>query len=160
MNIIWECEFLKPVETMYEDYDMRIKALHILHDKIWDYANNLLKRYNPCNISNGSCLQGQISELGCHTKHDTEAALIEAIEKHSFCCSGCKYITPTGCNTKALKCKVSLCSIATRYAHPQLLDELKRLRVIIDTHFNFYDIRHSFEDHVGFINYNHKCAEE
>jgi len=57
-----------------------------LYDRLYNHADKLLKKYNPCRIKNGKCANGR------------------------FCCYGCKYLNKSGCTVKCLECKLWLCS--------------------------------------------------
>jgi hypothetical protein len=61
--------------------DQKIK----LHDRLYDYANKIIKKYDPCKIENGACV------------------------RENICCNGCKYLTKDGCSIKCLWCKLWLC---------------------------------------------------
>lgn len=65
-----------------------IKDIEKLYDRLYDIGNFLLNKYKPCKIKGSTCVG----------KFDTE-----------FCCSGCVYVTPKGCSTKVLWCKLWLC---------------------------------------------------
>ncbi|GAG08708.1 unnamed protein product, partial [marine sediment metagenome] len=64
-----------------------------LYDLIYDKADKLLKRYNPCNIriENGG--------LVCNLESDSK----------TLCCSHCQYLGENGCTTKCLGCKIGMC---------------------------------------------------
>jgi hypothetical protein len=69
---------------------MNKKELSIIYDELYDLADRIIKKYNPCELSKNRCLDGK------------------------FCCEGCKYLSKDGCTTKALFCKVWLCKNARR----------------------------------------------
>lgn len=75
-----------------------------LHNKLYAYADKLIKKHNPCKIKNGKCIQG------------------------SFCCHGCKYLTEKGCSVKCLWCKLWLCYyIHQQPEHRLLSSKLRRI---------------------------------
>lgn len=75
-------------------------------DELWDEADEILKKFNPCNIKNGSCFRGFL------------------------CCHECEFLSRTrGCREKSLACKLWLCP-AAREAYPEcaaLLDQLEEV---------------------------------
>jgi hypothetical protein len=70
-----------------------IVFLYNKYNELYDRASAVLKKYNPCNVRNGKCNRAQ---------HGGE----------NFCCSEpeCKYLTPKGCSTKSLSCRMWFCS--------------------------------------------------
>lgn len=66
-----------------------------IYDRIYDIADRLFKRYNPCSIH---IIDGGI---GC-TSRKTSIA-------YGLCCSSCKYISKIGCTVKCLPCKLFVC---------------------------------------------------
>lgn len=64
---------------------MNIKQKIKLHDRLYRYADKLIKKHNPCKIKNGKCIDGD------------------------FCCDGCEHLTESGCSVNCLRCKLCLC---------------------------------------------------
>lgn len=80
--------------------DQKIK----LHDRLYDYANKIIKEYDPCKIENGKCARIRI------------------------CCGGCKYLTKDGCSIKCLWCKLWLCDYLLK--KPEYWPLISKLRKI------------------------------
>lgn len=76
-----------------------------VYDLLYFKAESILKEANPCQIQNGTCLRGKP------------------------CCSGCGYLSPAGCITKALFCKLWLCKEA-RNIFPAVARKLDALWAI------------------------------
>ena len=103
------------------------KKLSALYDRIYDIADRLFKKYDPCNI--------HIVERGIgynSRKTSTE---------YGLCCGGCKYLSKDGCTVKCLPCKLHICSTfmysydkngreVRNKKHRAFTDRLKRLRRI------------------------------
>ena len=64
---------------------MNLKQKMQLYDRLYNHADKLLKRHNPCKIENGECILGKP------------------------CCNNCKHLTKDGCDVKCLMCKLHLC---------------------------------------------------
>lgn len=67
---------------------MNIKQKIKLHDRLYRHADRLIKKYNPCEVKNGKCLDGD------------------------FCCGSCEHLTENGCSVNCLSCKLHLCWMA------------------------------------------------
>lgn len=90
---------------------MSVEQKMRLHNKLYSYANKLLKKHNPCKIENGKCVHG------------------------AFCCGGCKYLTEKGCSVKCLWCKLWLCySLHKQSEHRPLILKLKRIKRVAFKH--------------------------
>ena len=85
-----------PTATKQTTTKVDIQKLSALYDRIYDIADGLLKKHNPCNIHS----DGTKSSCQCH---------LHTTHRIHLCCTGCKYISPTGCTVKALACKLFLC---------------------------------------------------
>jgi hypothetical protein len=95
-----------------------VKALGDLHDHLYDAADRLFKKYNPCGIENGACIanRGKIwFKKGC-------------------CCRGCKYLSLEGCTTRSLACKLWFCGaveiLDSAKTKDEFLTALKRLTFV------------------------------
>ena len=96
--------------------------LSILYDRIYDIAERLFKKHNPCNIR----IKGNKVLCACkvHSKY----------RQSSLCCqkisgSHCKYWL-NGCTVKCLPCKLFICPAL--YHNKQLNNKLHRLRRIAE----------------------------
>jgi hypothetical protein len=79
------------------------EKMSAVYDELWQKADEILKKFNPCNIKKGQCLAGYP------------------------CCGGCEFLSKKGCTEKSLACKLWLCDKA-REEFPEcaaLLDELE-----------------------------------
>lgn len=104
------------------------------YDKIYKEADSLLKQYNPCQIKDGYCAN----------KYNLEHGLKDI--QFELCCGGCKYHSITGCTTKALACKVGLCS-QMRQKYPELTKKLDALYTRgVSAGIPMYNIRMSKEE--------------
>ena len=77
-----------------------IKEKMVLYHKLCNISNFLLRKYNPCKFSKGTC---------------------DGLNKIS-CCIECKYlIDGKGCTVKALQCRLYLCyDVREDHLHEQL----------------------------------------
>jgi hypothetical protein len=64
---------------------MNIKQKIELHDRLYNHADKLLKKHNPCKIKDGKCIVGKC------------------------CCDNCEHLTENGCGVWCLRCKLYLC---------------------------------------------------
>jgi hypothetical protein len=70
------------------------------YKQLCQLATSLFKKFDPCQIKDGKCLRGR------------------------FCCDGCEYLSPTGCTTEAIWCKLWLCD-DPRYFDEEFTQRLK-----------------------------------
>ena len=86
---------------------LNMEKLSALYDRIYDIADRLIKKHNPCKI---------------HTKDKKLRCISYPTGAKRLCCSGCwdnsyngkiDHYSFFGCTVKCLKCKTHLCSIAT-----------------------------------------------
>ena len=86
-----------------------ITELSAIYDRIYDIADRLIKKHNPCNIYtkivpakklffNPIFPEQLIENTYCNSNGTVNA----------LCCEGCKY-WDKGCTVKALGCKLFLC---------------------------------------------------
>jgi hypothetical protein len=108
--------------------------LSALYDRIYDIADRLFKKHNPCNI---------------HTKNNKVFCLCynekwnKGKGKKLLCCSGCvagygidnpgNYWSDEGCITKCLPCKLYLCPEAKRM-NKRLSNQLYKLKQFARKH--------------------------
>jgi len=101
-----------------------IEELSALYDRIYDIADRLFKKYNPCNIrklkNNHTVCNG----------HKVSSALC-CYECSSFSKTKPPYYWKKGCTIKCLGCKLFTCEGA-RKGHPILNKRLGKLRDIAD----------------------------
>jgi hypothetical protein len=85
------------------------------YDAIYDIANGLLRKYNPCkHDSDGICEEDRLHHNG---------------RKHG-CCGGCKWLTSKGCRVRALSCKLWLCPGVEWSRNGELTSKLFKLKAI------------------------------
>lgn len=102
---------------------LSIQELSTLYDRIYDIADRLFKKYNPCNIYTKD------GKLYCINHNDNRNATLY------LCCGGCigdwdgkrNYWSENGCTTKCLPCKLYLCGYA-KGKNRRLCDQLFRLK--------------------------------
>lgn len=94
-------------------------------DELFDLADNILKKYNPCGIKK---VNGNVSCHGCGNHHILKNIFIERTT-NTLCCSGCRFHdTICGCTAeKPLMCKLWLCNTVT-LNFPDVDTELENLR--------------------------------
>ena len=81
---------------------LNVEKLSALYDRIYDIADRLLKKHNPCNI--------RIETRPHHlfpTKLNEETVCMSWCT-HSLCCNSCNH-WDKGCTVKCLSCKLFLC---------------------------------------------------
>lgn len=70
--------------------------LSALYDRVYDIADRLFKKHNPCNVQ---IIDGGI---GCNSRKTNI--------KYGLCCASCKHLSDKGCTVKCLPCKLFVCS--------------------------------------------------
>lgn len=115
---------------------LSIEEMSALYDRIYNIADKLLKKHNPCNIH-----KGKIKAEHIYWKPKNPDRLINAIvctrkSRHSnLCCGGCKYCNK-GCTVKCLACKLFLCT-STEQTNRMLYKRFKMLRNYTTKHLDF-----------------------
>lgn len=104
------------------------RSREYVHDRLYELADKLLKRHNPC---------AKCWATNCYHEHVTQR-----------CCEGCVYFKKgQGCTVKALYCKLWICGAVTNQA--QLRRRLQRLRKIAEK-YNLLVARGSREETLEF----------
>ena len=85
--------------TSAQPQQLSIRELSALYDRIYDIADRLFKKYNPCKIH----MKNKRIFCECHQKG------IPLANKCYLCCSNCKYCSKNGCIIKCLACKLHRC---------------------------------------------------
>lgn len=108
--------------------------LERIYDTLYDAADKILNKYNPCEHSfcdkKHTCLGKLIPQLGegMHGHNRTEQA----------CCIGCEFWRSNGCNAdKPMYCKVWLCGVAIN-RHQDILKKLAKIKSLA-SRFRFAD---------------------
>lgn len=103
-----------------------VQQLSALYDLYYMEADTILKKYNPCQISDDgkSCTGGKPC---CYGNYSSDYC------KHEGDGSNCPHLGERGCTVKSLACKIWLCGTATR-ANPECDEELRRLHEKIIFH--------------------------
>lgn len=83
----------------------RETGLSKIYDILYGYAEEIINKYDPCHFSYGKCAVPYVD-----------------------CCKRCSHLSATGCEVKALSCKLWLCDeIASRF--PECYHELTKLQM-------------------------------
>ena len=110
---------------------MEKEALETIYDRIYELANRMLRRYNPCKIDHsGICMRTRARK-----------------EHHSnCCCEGCKYLSSNGCKVKALPCKLWTCYFVQK--DPKNAHLIKRLDLLLRISYKYglYGFRNEREE--------------
>lgn len=85
---------------------MDSEGLSTEYDRLFEEADKILKKYNPCNFKGDTCI--------VHCKDG--------------CCRSCNYLGPGGCKIRSLGCKLFLCGLQ-RYQYVKCSEALTQLRV-------------------------------
>ena len=96
-----------------------------LFDFLYTMADQMIKKYNPCQI------------------HKDDSGKVSCLLT-SPCCTNCKFLGPEGCTTKCLGCKLALCG-AAREANSELSKVLSKM-MNIAWHYGLGRIRMSKEE--------------
>ena len=111
--------------------ELDVEKLSALYDRIYDIADRLIKKHNPCNIHietkpakdlcwNPIFPEKLITDIYCNSKYST----------HALCCTGCTY-WDTGCTIKCLACKLFVCGdIIYKNEYNQLVNKINKLHQI------------------------------
>lgn len=128
-----------PTQTAVKDGLSTTDAKHIsyaelsaLYDRIYDIADRLFKKYNPCNIHTEN------KKLYCTEYHKNKNY---NTNRNSLCCSGCgeypksdtNHWSKTGCTAKCLACKLYICP-TIRQQHKRFSRQLSRLERFASHH--------------------------
>ncbi len=118
---------------------MDTEAKRELYNYLYEQADFLWKRYNPCNITEGICLA-----MWKHKRSDTCCTASRFTDDHVN--NKCKDLGPFGCKIKSLACKLWLCNdIDTADLRPEFRITLNALRkVAMD--YGLTTFRGTFED--------------
>lgn len=96
---------------------LSVKQFSKLYDEFYDEIDKLLKKYNPCEIKDGACIENR--EGYTHNKS-------------GCCCQRCPYVGKNGCRVKCLGCKAGLCPfVRRRGCSKELIGELNKIRLDI-----------------------------
>ena len=111
------------------------------YDILYDAANELFLTYNPCRFnSKGECFNNRY--------HEERVQYI----KNCGCCSlNCRYMSPKGCLTKSLGCKLYVCSPIEK-SFPEFCKELMQLKEVLWRYNLPWNVYSSKEDWVAEYN--------
>jgi len=101
-------------DTSYAD-------ISAIYDRIYDIADRLFKKHNPCNIH----IKNKI--VLCNEFPHIENNKFSQQCNSLLCCGGCKHKSMTGCTIKCLPCKLFFCSYIRQY-NEKLSKRLLRLK--------------------------------
>lgn len=101
---------------------MDLEKLSAEYDRIYKEADNLFREYNPCQFKGNQCARNRKDLESGDFRNDSDIV-------QNGCCgtTGCKYLTPKGCDIKALGCKLHTCSELHRRKHKQFYTKIKSL---------------------------------
>ncbi len=109
---------VKSLSTKELTKKLTIEVMSALYDRIYDIADRLLKKYNPCNIN--------IKSQPYCTGDKPQIQL---------CCGSCKHWNK-GCTIKSLVCKLFLC-YRVEYDYKLLCHRFKILKHYADKYFSY-----------------------
>ncbi|MBW1975234.1 MAG: hypothetical protein JRI45_06650 [Deltaproteobacteria bacterium] len=116
-----------------------------LYDRLYDYADKLIKKYDPCRIrkfgKNAVCaarLPGAIRNIAIeHQKVEVKRnkkgyyfIVHGELKENLTCCRECKYLSKNGCTIQCLGCKLYLCTYVN-VQYRKLTKKLDRIRYAI-----------------------------
>lgn len=111
--------------TLIQPQQLSTKELSALYDRIYNIADRLFKKHNPCNIH---ITNGIIHCNGCTNKRINKRNQKDGC---FLCCNICKHQSINGCTIKCLPCKLFLCNrLLYSEEHKALMNKLKRLKKI------------------------------
>ena len=90
--------------TYWPGQEMPIDRFVFNYEQLYRRGVDLFTMYNPCEIKEGRCINGD------------------------FCCSGCPYLSDKGCTVQALWCKLWLCGYRFTGVPRKFIDGLRQLR--------------------------------
>jgi hypothetical protein len=96
-------EYVRPVRT-----PLTVEQFVNEYRRIYREGQLLFDTFKPCKIESGTCICGRDRNV------------------KSFCCEGCKYLSPSGCLAEAIWCKLWLCGYVKGYDWPK--DDPRQLR--------------------------------
>lgn len=94
---------------------MNIIYRMFVHDLLYVMADQLIKKYNPCQI------------------HTSRSGLVTCLGDNGPCCNNCEYISNSGCTVTCLGCKLGLCSTAREH-HTELGHKLWDMAKLSNIH--------------------------
>lgn len=118
---------------------LSIAELSAIYDRIYDIADRLIKKHNPCNIHK------EITPHHLFPTKSKEETVCMSYCIGSLCCVGCGKWAK-GCTVKALGCKLFLC---TAVKNKILKNRFRILREIGRKHLSF-----TYQDSWGKQNYS------
>lgn len=103
--------------TSTQSQQLSTKELSALYDRIYDIADRLIKKHNPCKI---------------HTKNKKLCCVDSPRGRWRLCCNNCfnekiDHWSFFGCTVKCLSCKLYLCDVVIE-KNKQLSNRLYRLK--------------------------------
>ena len=113
------------------------KSLEEVYDDLYDRAQAVLDKYNPCDIK-----EDETGHITCVcTRSDSNYLGRTKEEQSQLCCYGCRFLTKNGCRVRCLMCKLHLCH-AIPEKHPAR-KEMEKLHNEAWKHPGFLQIRKS-----------------
>lgn len=113
-----------PTQTAVKD-KLSIVELSALYDRIYDIADRLIKKHNPCKI--------HTTKTGLVLCKDfSNESRVKYAQQHCgnfLCCGFCGYLSKTGCTVKCLPCKLFTCSHVTNKVIKKRLHKLRDIAI-------------------------------
>lgn len=106
------------------------QKLSTIYDRIYDIADRLFRKYNPCNIH----IEDNIVLCAGHS--NIQNGKTDQKYGNFLCCNTCKHQSKTGCPIKCLPCKLHLCGwlMYDSKEHKNIKNKLNWLRNIASKH--------------------------
>lgn len=103
--------------------ELDIEKLSVLYDRIYNIADRLIKKHNPCNI---------------HTKDKKLCCTGYPMGMERLCCEDCwnmkiDHYSLFGCTTNCLACKIYLCHAAKK-ENKLLAHRLLKIKIFAEKH--------------------------
>ncbi len=93
---------------------MDLKRLSAEYSHIYNEADKLFKKHNPCQFKNGQCISNRTPP--------------QLHSPQNGCCGGCKRLGSNGCKVKSLGCKLFACSNIKRRSK-ECFEKIMQLRI-------------------------------
>lgn len=107
-------------------FDYVLNDLSTTYDRVYNIANKMFKKHNPCNIH--TTKKGFVlCKKFYHYKHVNQ----QQKQGRFLCCSACEHQSETGCPVKCLPCKLFCCSSVNNKA---VINKLYKLRCLAEKH--------------------------
>lgn len=94
--------------------------IKLLYDDLYNQADKVLKKYNPCKIDGDQCRR-----CGPYTEHMQNLTGMLCGLSRNPCCNACPHLCKEeGCTVKSLGCKLHICEDMRKFVDKECLKEL------------------------------------